>query len=193
MDEVCNWYQSVAGTPLKWQPHLSSSWVCLQWSPPFAFRVTSKRWQGCVCVCVCACASAGGMTDILEVSAQTPTDLFKSNVQAASLDFSDFTSDNLLHNKKVAEGVGAHTPAVCRGETVLLGGVLYPARCCRPLQGIDQLSSALRQTCLSTCLCANSKSHKGQQSWRVRHCRGKDLYQPVQGVPFVCVWSDEVK
>lgn len=59
-------------------------------------------------VFVRACASAGGMTAILEVSAQTPTDLFKSNVQAAGFDFSDFTSDNLLHNKKVAEGVGAH-------------------------------------------------------------------------------------
>lgn len=37
----------------------------------------------------------------------------------------------------------------------------------------------LRQTCLSTCLCASSESHEGQQSRRVRHCRERDLYQAV--------------
>lgn len=39
--------------PFKWQPHPCHGRPCLHWSPPFAFRVTSKRWQACVCVCVC--------------------------------------------------------------------------------------------------------------------------------------------
>lgn len=45
-------FQSVSGTPLKWQPYLSTSRACLQRSPPFAFRVTGKRWQGCVRECL---------------------------------------------------------------------------------------------------------------------------------------------
>lgn len=55
-------FQSISGTPLKWQPYLSTSRACLQRSPPFAFRVTSKRWQGCVygnvCMCECRCMTA---------------------------------------------------------------------------------------------------------------------------------------
>lgn len=57
-----------------------------------------------------------------------------------------------------------------------------------PLQGIDQHSSALCQTCLSSCLCASSKSHEGQQRRRVRHCREQNLHHAVQGAPFVCVY-----
>lgn len=45
-------FQSVSGTPLKWQPYLSTSRACLQRSPPFAFRVTGKKWQGCVRECL---------------------------------------------------------------------------------------------------------------------------------------------
>lgn len=68
-----------------------------------------------------------------------------------------------------------------------LTGVLFPARRCRPLRGIDQPSSALRQICLSTCLHASSKSHEGQQSRRVRHCREQGLYQVVHLCVCVCV------
>lgn len=74
-----------------------------------------------------------------------------------------------------------------------LTGVLFPARRCRPLRGIDQPSSALRQICLSTCLHASSKSHEGQQSRRVRHCREQGLYQVVHLCVCVCVHSDLVK
>lgn len=74
---------------------------------------------------------------------------------------------------------------------VLLWGILFPARCSsRPLQGIDQHSPAMRQTCLSTCLCASSKSHEGQLSWRVRHRRERDLQQAVRGSPFLCFSSN---
>lgn len=97
-------FQSVSGTPLKWQPYLSTSRACLQRSPPFAFRVTGKRWQGCVygnvCMCECRCMTAIlAVNPVIKSSTNTQTAAFKAERGHAALfffDFSDFCSAQIV-------------------------------------------------------------------------------------------------
>lgn len=97
-------FQSVSGTPLKWQPYLSTSRACLQRSPPFAFRVTGKRWQGCVRECLhvrvqvydsyLSCKPSHKKLD-----SNTQTAAFKAERGHAALfffDFSDFCSAQIV-------------------------------------------------------------------------------------------------